>query len=366
MQAYLKAILFIFLIVPLLTCIAYADFDIENELLQRDQITESLTEKEKQLVGDISDDGIFETEAALKRIVKDAVERIRGSVRAEYSKCISAFAISLCTALSAPLCGEQRFIAYINIIACAGVTVIILGTNDSFFSETMATLLRLSDYSKAALPVICTAAAAGGALTSASAKYAVCCLGLDVLITAAEKFIIPMINAYAALCVCSAFCDYAIIKSVARFTKWCAVTLMSAITLCFTVYLSLTGIITGTADAAAVKTVKTVISTALPVVGGMISDSSSAVLAAASLIRNTAGVFSLTAVCAICAYPMLSVLIRFLLIKLTGAISDFSSGVRVSQLMNDIGTVAGMLAGLTGACAIMVFISITSMLKAVT
>lgn len=344
---------------------ASADFDIENELIQQDRLTEKLSENEKQLIGNISGEGKFEAEAALKRIINDALSQISKTAKTEYVKCISAISISFCTVIAASICSENRFNTFLNTIACAAIAVIILGTDDIFFCDTFDTLNRLSDYSKAALPVVCSAAAAGGAITSSAAKYAACCLGLDVLITAAEKFIIPLINAYTALSLCSAFCDYSLVRALARFAKWGAVTLMSLITLCFTVYLSISGVIAGTADAAAVKTAKTVISTALPVVGGMISDSAAAVLSAAALIRNTAGVFSLIAVCAVCAAPLLKAVTKMLLIKLTGAVSDFSCGTKIPQLLNDIGTAAGMFGGLIGACAIMVFISFTSMLKAV-
>ena len=48
------------------------------------------------------------------------------------------------------------------------------------------------------------------------------------------------------------------------------------------------------------------------VVGGMVSDASAAVLAAANLIRNCAGVFGLVAVCAICAGPFAVLSVRTL------------------------------------------------------
>ena len=56
---------------------------------------------------------------------------------------------------------------------------------------------------------------------------------------------------------------------------------MTGMTIAFTAYINLTGLISGSADAAAIRTAKTLISTVLPVVGGIASDASSAVLAAA-------------------------------------------------------------------------------------
>lgn len=365
MQACVKFLLAFIIIFQLLVSDAAADFDIKNELLQKETLFEGLSEEEKELLGDITDDGGFDAEGALRRIASSTLSKLRKNIQKQYMMCVSAFALSLCAFLASVICEDKRFDLYINLLACAGIAVILLGVDNSIYSETIDTLYRLSDYSRAALPVICTAAAAGGAVTSSAAKYSVCCLGLDVIITAANRLILPMINAYLAFSVSSAVCDNALLTALSRFFKWGSITLMSVITLAFTVYLSFTGIIAGSTDALAVKTAKTVISTVLPVVGGMISDCAGTILSAASIIRNTAGIFSLTAVCAVCAVPFLTAAVRMLLIKMTAALSDFSSGLKTSQLMSAIAAASGMLAGLTGACAIIVFISFTSMIKAV-
>ena len=71
----------------------------------------------------------------------------------------------------------------------------------------------------------------------------------------------------------------------------------------FTGYMAITGVISGTADAAAVKVTKMAISGAVPVVGGMLSNATETVLAGAAAVRATAGVLGLLAILAITAAP---------------------------------------------------------------
>lgn len=76
-------------------------------------------------------------------------------------------------------------------------------------------------------------------------------------------------------------------------------TALRAAVAAFTAYLTLTGLLAGAADEMTLKAAKSVISTAIPVVGGMISEASQAVLTSAALIRNSAGIFGLLAVLAV-------------------------------------------------------------------
>lgn len=68
-------------------------------------------------------------------------------------------------------------------------------------------------------------------------------------------------------------------------------------------YLTASGAIAGSADAAAVKAAKMTISRAIPVVGGILSDAAETVLAGAGVLRGTVGVVGMLVVLAICLTP---------------------------------------------------------------
>ena len=268
-------------------------------------------------------------------------------------------------ALSGSLCSGKPIKEYINIAGCCAAAVSLLGSVDSIVGETVAALNQLSDYSKAALPAMFTAAAACGAVGSASAKYAATCLALDVLMSVSQKLIIPLVYSYLALAVAGSVFPNSLLSNTARLTKWIAGTIMTAMTIAFSAYIGMTGLVAGSVDAVAIKTARTVISTTLPVVGGIISDASGAVLSAASVIKNSAGVFGLIAVCALCAGPFTVLSVRMLVLKAAAAASDMVPNSRLSGLINSVSTAMGLLLGLLGCCGIMLFISIMAGIKAV-
>ena len=106
--------------------------------------------------------------------------------------------------------------------------------------------------------------------------------------------------------------------------------------------------------------------TVLPVVGGMMSDASGAVLAAAGVIRSCAGAFGLITVCILCAGPFAVLSVKMLILKAAAAVTDSMQSPRLSALFSGVGSAMGLLLGLLGCCGIMLFISMLAGMKAVT
>lgn len=364
----MKRLIIILLIAPMLAVSAAAQglYDEAADIANVRAVEEALPEEEREVSGELSLDGGYDTGGALKRLWEKLVSAAKEQLRAELGYAASLIAIAVVCAAASAVCREGRISEYISIAGCCAAALMLAGSMDSVISNAAATVDRLSDYSKAAIPAVFAAAAACGAVASASAEYAAVCLAMDVIMSAAQRLIIPLIYAYIAISVSSAIFQNPLLRSAAKMSKWCATTAMTALTIAFSGYISVTGIIAGSADAVAVKTAKTVISNSLPVVGGIISDAASVVLSAASVIKNSAGVFSLVAVCALCAGPFAALSVKMLVFKATAAAADMLQGGRLSALISDIGTALGMLLGLVGCCGIMLFISIMSGIKVVT
>jgi stage III sporulation protein AE len=148
--------------------------------------------------------------------------------------------------------------------------------------------------------------------------------------------------------------------------KWLAKTVMLVVMLLFIAYLSLTGVISGSTDAATTKAVKTTIQTVLPVVGSIIADASETVLAGAAILRHALGIFGFLAVAATCAVPFLRLGVNYLLYKAAAGLAAAIADSRITKLVNAVSTAFGMIMGLVGASALMLFISIISVIKVVT
>lgn len=336
------------------------------EMVDVGAVEEALPEAEREISGPLKTDGSYDAEGALKRLwdrmLAQAEEQLKENLR--YAAELVAIAV-LCSTAGALTTGKG-IPEYINVAGCCAAAMLIAGSMDSVIGQASSALTQLSDYSRAALPAVFAAAAACGAVVSASARYAAACLAIEIIMTAAQSLIIPLIYAYLAISFSAALFDNPILRAAARMTKWAATTAMTGMTILFSGYITVTGLIAGSTDAVAVKTARTVISGALPVVGGILSDAAAVVLSAASVIKNAAGAFSLIAVCALCAGPFVALSVKMLLYRAAAAAADMLPGGRLAGLINDAGTALGMLLGLVGCCGIMLFLSIMSGVKVVT
>ena len=129
--------------------------------------------------------------------------------------------------------------------------------------------------------------------------------------------------------------------------------------------MGLTGVISGTTDAAALKVTKTTISSVVPVIGNILSEASEAVLVGAGVVKNAAGVYGMLAILAVCFEPFALIGIQYLLLKLTAAICSVFATKQATELISDFSDAMGMLLAITGTICLMLLISTVCFMKGV-
>lgn len=361
----MKRILCFLLLLPCFWGVCHAEWQTEQVSAYVDQVEKELGEEERELSGKLRLDGQYDTEGALSRMWDKLLEKGKKQLEAELASVTGILALSVLTALCASCCPDEAQQRAADRIACCAAALLLTGDTDSLFQQAADSLLRLSDYSRAAMPAVYTAAAASGAAVSAPLKYGAASMSMELLISLGQRFILPLIKATLAIGISGSLIGGSILPSLWKCGKWLTVTAMTVLTMGFVSYLSLTGVLAGSTDALAVKTARTVISSAIPVVGGILSDSAAAALSAAAVIRNSAGVFALMGVCALCIGPVALFSVKYLLFRAVSVFTDLFQGSRLSALIGNIGTVMGMLLGLVCSCAMMLFISICAAIRTV-
>lgn len=222
----------------------------------------------------------------------------------------------------------------------------------------------LSTFTARLLPTVCAAAAASGAISAAGAKYLLASAALDLYGTVAKELLLPALYLYAAAAVSGSLFQNEILISVSAFLKRVTRLLLICTALGFTAFLTLTGALNGAADAAASKAAKTAISTALPVVGGILADAAESIAAGARMLSAGAGIIGILCAAAICVLPYMTFGIHYLLFQLVSEFSSSISGKRVSGLLRCFSDLYGMLLGIVGTLAFIVFASIISLMRA--
>ena len=363
----MRKLLLVLLLFPLFVGSCKAE-SIEEETARATdiyQVESGLDEEERSVSGELRIDGTYDARGALGRLLVRFWNKLREELRREMHFGVVLIAIALLGSLASSICPGNRIPEAMELISCCTAALLLAGSLGGVISQAADALTRLSDYSKAAVPAFFTTLAACGAAVSASVKYASVSFAMDVFMTVSQRFILPLIYAYLAVSISGSLFDSSMIQTASRVTKWCAVSSMTLITTAFCLFISLSGAISGSADAAAVKTAKTVISTALPVVGGILSGSAAAMLSAAGVIKNSAGIFGLIAVCTICAGPFAVLSVKMAVFKACSALSELSCGGKYAKLLGNVGTAFGMLLGLVGSYGMMLFLAFMSGIRMV-
>jgi stage III sporulation protein AE len=331
--------------------------------LKLDELERSAPAEAGEVLGKMSVMDSLKPEGRLEKLFASAASALRGIV-AQSLKSVTALvaAAALCGAAGAAF-GDSGS-KYAELAAVLAVSAVSVGGVRSFIGMGARTLDDLDAFAKMLIPTLAAAAAGGGAVASSAAKYAATMMFVNISVALSKNVVMPLIYAYTAASVADAAVGGGVLRGVAELAKWLAKTVMTVSALAFVAYLTIVGAASGPGDELAMRAAKTAIS-ALPVVGGIAADAASAVVAGAAALRNAIGIFGALTVAGVCILPFLRLGIHYLLFKAAGGLSGAFAGGRISGLIGDIGAAFGMTLGMTGAAAVMIFISIISITRAV-
>lgn len=352
----MKKLICMLLLLPLFRVTAFAQLDTTA-------LYGTLPDEVRQISGTLSDTYSYDGEGALKRLLEAGTARLKETLLDSRSTALGLLALLFLGALAVPFCQRTGMAELTELCLTAGTALFLTQGLQSLLAQAVSAITQLLDYSHAAMPCVFTAAAVSGTAASSAARYAALSLSMDVMMTAAQKLLLPLIHAQLALSIALGLYDNALLQSMlGLFRQACTLT-MTLLATGFIAFIGVSGLVSATADAAAVRTAKTVIAAALPVVGGIMSDAATAVLSSAALLRNAAGVFSLIAVAALCLAPFAALFVRWVLFRFCMTMAGIIPGKRLGVLLGGFGSAMGQLMGLIGSFSMILFFSVVSVIR---
>jgi len=300
----------------------------------------------------------------LWKIVTSALATLRPELAEAAKVCVSLIAVMLLMSILRSIPGSS--IHVLEFAAAIGIGTLLLSAGNSMIALASDTVKEMSEYGRLLLPVMTGALAAQGGTTSATALYAGTAIFDAALTSLTDRLLVPIVYMFLALGAASAATGEGGVGKLKALMKWLVSWAMKGILYLFTGYMGITGAVTGTADAAAVKAAKLTISSFVPVVGGILSDASETVIVGAGVVKNAIGIYGLLAVIATCITPFLQIGLQYLMLKVTGAICTSFELKRAAGLIDDFSSAMGMLLGMTGTVCVLLLISTVCFMKAVT
>lgn len=299
----------------------------------------------------------------LSRLLPQALSRAWEGAGGGLSTALKLLAVALLCAVVRTVGPEGRAAELAGALAVTALTMTDMAVMIGLGRDTIE---KMDAFAQFLLPAVAALTAATGGFTAAAARQGATMLFSQLLITAMDRLLIPLVYAYVGVSCAAAAVDNPGLQKLAGLIKGAVTSLLTAFLLAFVGYLTASGAIAGSVDAAAVKAAKLAISRAIPVVGSILADASESVLAGAGVLRGTVGALGLLVVLAICLTPFLRLALQYLAYKLTAALCATVVQSRLSGLIDAIGGAFGLTLGMTGAAALVLLVSLVSAISAVT
>lgn len=236
------------------------------------------------------------------------------------------------------------------------------------FQEAMAIakdlIYKLESFLLAILPLLITLLAGIGAITTASLFSPVLVFTVSFISLLTAEIVLPLLFLAAVAQVISGLHSQVSLTGMVRLLKQAALLLLG---LSFTVFLaviSIQGIAGAVADGVALRTVKYMAGSLIPVFGGMFADATELVLSSSLIIKNAVGILGLIAVFLVAGFPILKLIALVLIYRIAAALVEPVSGKEISGILEALGDILTLLTLATGLVVLM-FIVVLSVILGV-
>ena len=354
------------LLLALLLALAVPAWGTElGDAFDLDAVAAAAPAEAEEVLGD-ADPGSADLEGGLERLWTSLQARFPAALREIARPLAAILAVTLTCSMAESFAPGGPAGEAVQMAGCLAVAAIGAEDVKSVLALGTGTLERLGEFSRVLLPTLTAAAAAGGAPGSAAAVWAASALFSDLLLTAANGLVLPLLTGFVAVsCACAVLGDRRLAGPV-QLLQWGTRTLLKGLALAFTAYLGLSRILGAASDAAAVKTARALLSSGVPVIGRVLSDASEALVAGAGLLRTSIGLYGLVAVLAALLLPLLRLALRVGLFRAAAAVCTAVAGERVGRLLDRFGSAYALLLGLVSTAAAIELLAIISLIRTVT
>lgn len=228
----------------------------------------------------------------------------------------------------------KKSVCEIGFFVCYMLVILII--INSFKSETYVVrdnIKRFGDMNTAMVPVYAAISTMTGRSISVSALAASSIGFSSVISFFLNMVLVPSISVCAGLEAINNVFDEDMISSLCGFLKYILSLCLKAIGICFTAVLSVQRLSTGASSAFAMKAAKNITS-AVPVVGDIISSSAQTVYAAGSAVGNTVAAASIIIALVVALSPVIRLTAVFLIFKITAALTEPVAEKRITKTLN--------------------------------
>lgn len=311
------------------------------------EIYEKIDAQTDELLGEIGiNDSDFNDilELSPRKVIDLIIELIKGKWKIPFKtvgmvSCICVISSFVNTLNVSGIKNESLFSFFEASIVMLSV---ILPLSD-VLSVAVSAMRLLSDFMLTYIPIFTGVISASGMSLSAFSYNAVMLSFSQICSRVSADLIIPSVFLFTLVSVFSASSPNVRVDDIISVVKKTVTVTLSLIASVFTGVLAIRSNIALAADSVAVKGIKLLSGSVIPIVGGAVGDAFSSVLGSFSLIKNTVGAFGVIVILLTVLPSVMSLLLWYLSLSLCSVICNFTGSNTTAAILKNISSCVSLV-----------------------
>lgn len=370
MSMLMKKILPVFaalMFCALLTINVSAETDTtDSGIFEEEKLYESVPEQVKELlqklgIDKIDFDSVFNVGA--DDIIKLLGNLLTGTIESPLKATVRLIAIIILIAVCESFMPDGAKInSVINLAGVLFCVISIINPISTVIKFAVASVTVSEKFMLMLLPVLTAVVSASGNPTLALSFQSIAFAAAQIISAVATKAIVPIIGVILALDISSSLMPKFSLTGITEIIKKSVTFILSFSATLFVSFLGLKAGLANTADTLATKGIKLVISSAVPIVGGALSEAYSGVLGNIMLAKSTIGVFGLCSIALIVLPSCIQLVFWIFSLKLSAGIAEMFELKGIVSLLKSVSSSLVLLNVVIVFVAVLFIISISLIL----
>ena len=291
-----------------------------------DELYDSLGEDVKEILGELGINGVdfsslFDVSfAKVFNVIKNAWT---GSLEAPAKSLVKLLGIIILLSVGESFVpDDEKFKPVMSILGTLFCISVVIVPLYQAMESAVSSIGVCSGFMKALIPVLTGVVSASGNPALALSFQSVAFGLAQVISVACEKYVVPVVGAVIALDITGALMPSFKLGGITDLIKKTVTGALSFGASLYVSFLGIKGALANAADTVANKGIKLIISSAVPVVGGAISEAYSGILGSLVLVRSTVGIFGIAVIAVITVPSMIQLLFWIFALKVGAATGE--------------------------------------------
>ena len=254
----------------------------------------------------------------------------------------------------------SKLIYYVQYIA---IVTIIMSNFSDVINLAKQTSNNLIGFMNTLIPVLVSLMLYTGSITTTSILEPIILFLINFIGNLIQNILIPIILIIASISIISKISDQVQVAKLSKFLKSSTLWFLGIILTIFVGIVSLEGTLASSVDGITAKTAKSIVSSAVPVVGKILGDVVDSVLGCGIILKNAVGFVGVVIIISICIVPILKLSVLTISYKLVASISEVIADAKIVKLLDEMGDIFKILLGILFTIFFMVIIGTTLLIK---